>query len=110
MKVAFLSLRADEPLAYGLMVLAATLRQRGHEVSLVQGNDIATIVDAQDTHTADVLAMSATTGLHRIYLGWTQRLRTRFPDKIVVMGGPHPTFFPQVIGQAALYGVCIGEG
>jgi anaerobic magnesium-protoporphyrin IX monomethyl ester cyclase len=109
-KVAFLSLRADEPLAYGLMVLAATLRQRGHEVALVQGNDIATIVDAQDTHTANVLAMSATTGLHRIYLGWTQRLRTRFPDKIIVMGGPHPTFFPQVIGQAALDGVCIGEG
>src|SRR5512146_2998774 len=26
------------------------------------------------------------------------------------MGGPHPTFFPEVIGQAPLDGVCIGEG
>jgi radical SAM superfamily enzyme YgiQ (UPF0313 family) len=109
-KVTFLSLRADEPLAYGLMVLAATLRQRGHEVALVQGNDLATVANAEKTRTADVLAMSATTGLHRIYLAWTRHLRAAFPDKLIVMGGPHPTFFPQVVGQAPLDGVCVGEG
>ena len=110
MKVAFLSLRADEPLAYGLMALASTLRRRGHEVALVQANDIATIVSSDKTQAADVLAMSATTGLHRIYLAWAHRLRAAFPEKIMVMGGPHPTFFPQVVGQAPLDGVCLGEG
>ena len=110
MKVTFLTLRADEPLAYGLMVLAATLRARGHEVALVQGNDLATVANAEKTRAADVLAMSATTGLHRIYLAWTKHLRGAFPDKLIVMGGPHPTFFPQVVGQAPLDGVCVGEG
>ena len=110
MKVTFLSLRADEPLAYGLMVLTSTLRRCGHEVALVQGNDLATVEGAPETVAADVLAMSATTGLHRIYLGWTKRLRAAFPGKIIVMGGPHPTFFPQVIECAPLDGVCLGEG
>ena len=110
MKIAFLSLRADEPLAYGLMVLAASLRQHGHQVSLVQNNHIDAIEAAPETGAADVLAMSATTGLHRIYLGWTHRLRARFPEKEIVLGGPPPTFFPQVAGQAAFDGVCVGEG
>jgi anaerobic magnesium-protoporphyrin IX monomethyl ester cyclase len=109
-KVAFLSLRADEPLAYGVMCLAGSLRQHGHSVSLVQGNDVATVAQARETAAADVLAMSATTGLHRIYLGWTRHLRGLYPEKIIVMGGPHTTFFPQTIGQAPLDGVCVGEG
>ena len=110
MKVTFLSLRADEPLAYGLMALTATLRAGGHEVALVQGNDLATVANAEATRAGDVLAMSATTGLHRIYLAWTKHLRDAFPDKLIVMGGPHPTFFPQVVGQAPFDGVCVGEG
>jgi anaerobic magnesium-protoporphyrin IX monomethyl ester cyclase len=109
-KVAFLSLRADEPLAYGLMALAASLRAHGHTAALVQGNDIASVADNEQTQTADVLAMSATTGLHRIYVAWAKHLRARYPEKLIVMGGPHPTFFPQVVGQAPLDGVCVGEG
>jgi radical SAM superfamily enzyme YgiQ (UPF0313 family) len=108
--IAFLSLCAEEPLAYGLMVLTASLRQHGHRVSLVQGNRVASILAAPETKAADVLALSATTGLHRVYLRWVHALRARFPDKVIVMGGPHPTFFPQVIEQAPLDGVCVGEG
>ena len=110
MRVVFLSLSAEEPLAYGLMALAATLRAAGHEVGLVQGHDVAPMADSTKVQGADVLAMSATTGLHRIYVDWARYLRSRFPDKLIVMGGPHPTFYPQVLGQAPLDGVCIGEG
>jgi anaerobic magnesium-protoporphyrin IX monomethyl ester cyclase len=109
-KIAFLSLRADEPLAYGLMALAASLRTHGHTVTLVQDNDVARVSEDEKTKDADVLAMSATTGLHRVYIGWARHLRACFPEKLIVMGGPHPTFFPQVAGQAPLDGVCVGEG
>jgi radical SAM superfamily enzyme YgiQ (UPF0313 family) len=109
-KVAFLSLQADEPLAYGIMCLTASLRRHGHQVSLVQGNSLATVASSPDTVAADVLAMSVTTGLHRMYVGWTIRLRALFPDKLIVMGGPHTTFFPQLIQGVPLDGVCVGEG
>lgn len=110
MEVAFVALEAREALAYGLMSLGGALRARGHRVSLVQGRDAAAVACDPRAARADVLALSATTGLHRVYVPWARELRRRFPDKTIVMGGPHPTFFPQVIEQAPLDGVCVGEG
>ena len=110
MRVAFVTLEAKEALAYGLMSLAGSLLRAGHQVALVQGRDAETIADDRRVCRADVLAMSATTGLHRVYVIWARLLRRRFPDKVLVMGGPHPTFFPEVILQAPYDGVCIGEG
>lgn len=92
------------------MSLAGALRRAGHQVCLVQGPDAERVVSHPQTAQADVLAMSATTGLHRVYVRWAQRLRAIYPDKAIVLGGPHPTFFPQMIEQAPFDGVCIGEG
>ncbi|MBI5478076.1 MAG: B12-binding domain-containing radical SAM protein [Deltaproteobacteria bacterium] len=110
MRVAFVTLEAREALAYGLMSLAAALRRHGHVVELVQGRDAAAVARDPRAGSADVLAMSTTTGLHRVYVRWAHALRRRFPDKVLVLGGPHPTFFPEVIAQAPLDGVCVGEG
>ncbi|HEY3354324.1 MAG TPA: radical SAM protein [Polyangia bacterium] len=110
MQVAFVCLEAREALAYGLMSLAGALRARGHTVDLVQGRDAATVGRDGRVRRADVIAMSATTGLHRVYVRWAHELRRLRPGAALVMGGPHPTFFPEVIDQAPLDGVCIGEG
>jgi len=110
MRVAFVTLQAREALAYGIMSLAGALRHAGHEVSLVQGDNAREIGQDPRVADADVLAMSATTGLHRVYVSWARALRARFPDKAIVLGGPHPTFFPEVIEQAPFDGICIGEG
>jgi anaerobic magnesium-protoporphyrin IX monomethyl ester cyclase len=109
-KIAFLSLEASEPLAYGLMVLSASLRAHGHACALVQARNVEAVIADPTTANADVLALSATTGLHRVYLAWAKALRGRFPDKIIVLGGPHATFYPRAIELAPLDGVCIGEG
>lgn len=110
MEIAFVCLEAREALAYGLMSLAASLRRHGHQVALVQAKDPVEAAGDPRVEQADVLGLSATTGLHRVYLGWARELRRRFPTKGLVMGGPHPTFFPEVLGQAPLDGVCLGEG
>lgn len=110
MRIAFVSLRAREALAYGIQSLTGALRQAGHEVALVQADAVDDLLTHPIVERADVLAMSATTGLHRIYIGWTQTLRAAFPQKGLVLGGPHATFFPQVLTQAPWDGVCIGEG
>jgi anaerobic magnesium-protoporphyrin IX monomethyl ester cyclase len=110
MKVTFVSLRAREPLAYGLMSLAGALRARGHGVSMVQGRNVDELRQSPLVRDADVLGLSATTGLHRVYAQWARRLRSVFPNKAIVMGGPHPSFFPQVIESTPLDGICLGEG
>jgi radical SAM superfamily enzyme YgiQ (UPF0313 family) len=108
--VVFVSLEAREALAYGLMSLGGALRAAGHGVSLVQGPDAETVSKHPAVRAADVLALSATTGLHRVYVRWTRELKRRLPEKAIVLGGPHATFFPEVIEQAPFDGVCIGEG
>jgi anaerobic magnesium-protoporphyrin IX monomethyl ester cyclase len=110
MKVAFATLTAREPLAYGIMSLAGALRHAGHEVSLAPGRNAHKVAADPRVQAADVIALSATTGLHRVYVAWAHELRARFPDKAIVMGGPHPTFHPDVLGAAPLDGVCLGEG
>jgi len=110
LRVAFVTLQANEALAFGIMSLTGALRRAGHTVHLVQGRDARAVAADPRAAAADVLAMSATTGLHRVYLSWARALRRRFPHKALVLGGPHPTFFPEVIQQVPLDGVCLGEG
>jgi radical SAM superfamily enzyme YgiQ (UPF0313 family) len=93
----------------GILSLAASARARGHRVSLIIGRDpeltVARVVEAAP----EVAAFSATTGAHRGALALVRSLRPYFPGKII-MGGPHPTFFPEVIAEPGLDAVCRGEG
>jgi len=37
-------------------------------------------------------------------------LKKEIPDALIILGGPHPTFFPQVVEQPGVDIICIGEG
>lgn len=37
-------------------------------------------------------------------------LKSKLPKSLIVLGGPHPTFFPDIIDVDGVDGVCIGEG
>lgn len=37
-------------------------------------------------------------------------LKKEIPDSLIILGGPHPTFFPQVVEQPEVDIICIGEG
>lgn len=39
-----------------------------------------------------------------------QFIKKRLPNTLIVAGGPHPTFFPNIIEQEGIDIVCIGEG
>jgi radical SAM superfamily enzyme YgiQ (UPF0313 family) len=110
LEFAFVSLTASEPLAYGIISLAAAVRRHGHIVRLCYARSIAELLEDPAVRRAQVIGMSVTTGLHHMYLEWVHALRRHFPDKCYVMGGPHPTYFPEVIEQAPLDAICVGEG
>lgn len=102
----------------GIMALSSVLKKAGHEVAL-------TVVTEEDpvaralTFQPDILAYSMMTGSHRNYLALNQRLRTALSEAprpadrrpvLSVFGGPHPTFFPEMIGEPGVDGICRGEG
>ncbi|HEY5921141.1 MAG TPA: radical SAM protein [Kofleriaceae bacterium] len=100
-------LEGAEPL--GALYVAGCLQRAGHECKFVgtRGNSV---VDEVRRFAPRVVAYGTTTGLHRYYLGLNAHLKQRFPNLISLMGGPHPTYFPEVIQTPGLDVICRGEG
>ena len=95
----------------GMMSLSSVLKQAGHEVALT----IATREDPIQVALAfqpDILAYTVLTGSQRYYLDLNLQIKQALGDgePMSVFGGSHATFFPEVLEQTGLDGVCIGEG
>ncbi len=108
MRILFVLKQSDyEPI--GLMQLAAVLQQGGHEVRLtvVATEDPVQVARAWQP---DILAYSVWTGGQRYYMALNRRLREHV-NAFSAFGGPHATFFPEMIEEDSLIdGVCVGEG
>lgn len=93
----------------GLCAVSAVARKAGHQTALCEMN-------AQDAlqrigeYNPDVVAYSSSTGEVKHYLNLNSRIKERFPRVFTIMGGPHPTFYPEVAGQGKLDAICTGEG
>ncbi len=100
-------LEGAEPL--GALYVAGCLQQAGHECRFVgtRGSDVAAEMRG---YRPQIVAFGATTGLHRYYQGLAAHLKTVDPDCLMLMGGPHPTYFPEVVQSPGLDVVCRGEG
>jgi len=102
----------------GLMSMSAVLKRAGHDVAL-------TVADLEDPvqyavgYRPDVLGYSVMTGSQRGYFELNRRVRAALDPLytaqgrrpvFAAFGGPHATFFPEMIGEPGVDGVCIGEG
>lgn len=129
MKIVFLLIDfIIEPL--GVMYLSSFLKKGGHQVSIVK-----TVYDEYEKYALmdkrhrprevleyednvseairqmrpDVVAYSVTTGMHPYYLRINRLIKEKI-KVISVFGGPHPTFFPELIREEGVDAVCLGEG
>jgi len=97
----------NEP--HGVLRISSLLRQHGHETKMV----VVTEEDALEVAKQwqpDVLGFSVYTGTQKTYLALNRRLRDSIPGVLSVFGGPHPTFFQEIVEQDGVDGVCVGEG
>ncbi|RJP80619.1 MAG: radical SAM protein [Candidatus Zixiibacteriota bacterium] len=94
----------------GLMYLSAYLQRQGHDARIfidVRGTNALAEVEA---YGPTVLGFSCTTGLHHWALDFARRYKARHPEVTVLLGGPHPTFYPQIVEDPVVDFVCVGEG
>jgi anaerobic magnesium-protoporphyrin IX monomethyl ester cyclase len=102
----------------GIEYLAASLKRAGHTCSLIIANNSKTVIQAVQNQMPDILAFSATTGSHSAYLKLAGSIRSHLLSSsppgstipLFVLGGPHATFFPEVICDPVLDIICRGEG
>ncbi len=113
MKILFVvaNIYFSEPL--GVMILSAVCKKAGHKTRLavIARHNIAEILDefqpdlvAYSTMTSDEGAYSQA---NDIIKAWSKD-KARPPKRI--MGGPHPTYFPEVLHKLDLDAICAGDG
>jgi radical SAM superfamily enzyme YgiQ (UPF0313 family) len=97
----------QEPL--GMMHISALLRQHGHTceaLDLSSERDLTTTVSER---APQLIAFSAVTGPHRKLIRASREIK-RGLDVISIFGGPHPTYFPEMIKEEGVDIICQGEG
>jgi anaerobic magnesium-protoporphyrin IX monomethyl ester cyclase len=95
-----------EPL--GILYLSSVLKQAGHQTELAVLNQEDAAAVARRFQPG-IIAHSLHTGVQSYHLALNSRLKGEM-DFFAAFGGPHPTFFPEIIEDKDVDGVCLGEG
>ncbi|MDD5423184.1 MAG: radical SAM protein, partial [Candidatus Omnitrophica bacterium] len=93
----------------GPMYLSASVKARGHECDMFIGRDDIILKEAL-AYDPDIVCFSAMTAQFGWALNMAKKVKALSPDIIVAFGGAHATFFPEIIEEAAIDIVCVGEG
>lgn len=101
-------LRLSIPL--GPAYLAAVLQRAGHRVTLFEyGANGTGDLSALLADPPDIAAYSVLSGEQQDCLRFHRLLRKNRPVPSI-LGGPHPTFFPEILLEDGVDAICIGEG
>ena len=93
---------------FGPGYLSSVLKKSGHEVGLVRTRR-KDFLESVKAFAPDILAFSTFTGLHRHFLDVNREVKKILPHVFSIFGGPHATFFPEIINEEGVDAVCIGE-
>lgn len=91
----------------GPEIISAILKRYGHQVDLLIGNDAGAFLNRIQPD--DIIAFSIMSGEHH----WALMVASEIKKKrrvLTVFGGPHPTYFPEIIDHPAVDVACCGEG
>ena len=91
---------------FGPMYISAVLKKAGHEVDMVIPKDKHYINEIRG---AGLVALSCMSSGHQWYLNRAREIKKQL-GVTIIFGGPHPTFFPEIINQPCVDYICIGEG
>lgn len=102
----------------GIMSMSAVLKQAGHDVALAVESMEDPVAFAAE-YKPDIVGYSVMTGSQRAVFDINLRVRQAVnPARdaagkrpvFSAFGGPHPTFFPEMVTEPGVDGICVGEG
>jgi len=92
----------------GLLHVISVAKSSGHNCMLLIPNLEKTFIQKAVDFNPDVVGYSVTTGFEKKYLRINSDLKKRI-SFISVFGGPHPTFYPDLIKEKGVDCICRGE-
>ncbi|MDM8528694.1 radical SAM protein [Anaerolineales bacterium HSG24] len=95
----------------GIMSMSAILKEAGHDVQLTIAAQEDPVQFAKD-YQPDIVGYSVMTGSQYYYFKLNNAIRVALNGHtpMSIFGGPHSTFFPNIIQEDGVDGVCVGEG
>ncbi len=93
----------------GVANLSGILKANGHHTDLLLVSHTPDLIGAIRNYDPGLIAFSALTGVHHSI----QRLALRIKEHLnvpIIVGGPHPTYSPEMIEQPGIDIICRGEG
>lgn len=93
----------------GPMYISAVLKKHGHRCNLLVTSEHKDYSRKVIEYHPDLIAFSTMTGPHRWVLKTAKKIKESL-NKPVILGGSHPTFFPEVIYEPCVDIICLGEG
>ena len=94
---------------YGIMILSAILKKNGHKCDTVIDCLEKDLMKKIKSINPDIIGFSITSPKYSWMKDSAKRIKSEFRKPIVV-GGPHPTFVPEIINEDFIDIVCRGEG
>ena len=109
MKILFIFKSENFIAPRGLSLISAVAKKSNNQTYLCELNSQDPFKSVLEI-TPDVIAYSSSTGEAKHYLKINSELKEKYSEIVTIMGGPHPTFFPEVVNEGNLDAVCVGEG
>ncbi len=108
MKVLFIQNNGIQE-SIGVANISGMLKAHGHSTDLLLMTHTPDLESAVREINPQIIAFSALTGVHNSLITLAQRLKKIF-DVPMIMGGPHPTYSPEVLNNDGIDIICRGEG
>lgn len=109
MKIVFIHKLESFMAPIGILQMAAIAKELGHKVEYVNINQPGWHIYV-DVAQPQIVAASVMTGEAKHYYGAAALLKRTVSDALLVAGGHHPTFFPEMAKESAFHVICRGEG
>ena len=93
----------------GVMILSALLKQNNHDCDILIQTFHKDLIKEIFEYNPDVICFSLLTTKYNWFCDIAKMIKKE-KDIPIVVGGPHPTFFPEMIEEYFVDYVCIGEG
>ncbi len=93
----------------GPMQISALLKKNGHECDLLILSEETNVIDKIKKINPDIIAFSVMTGSHNELADFAKKIKKEI-KVITIFGGPHATFYTDLINEEGVDIICIGEG
>lgn len=93
----------------GVANLSGILKANGHQTDLLLVSHTADLLSSIRAYDPHLIALSGLTGVHQALVKLALNIKRHF-NVPVIMGGPHPTYSPDVIENPGIDIICRGEG